>query len=216
MARVQPGGGVGLTLAEWMVEGEPSRDVFAMDVARFGDWITPTYTHAKVKENYQRRFSITYPNEELPVARPFETTPAYEIWQGQRAVFGAAYGMEVVNYFAPEGEPLEETPSFRRSNAFAPTAAECRAVREAVGITEIHNFGKYEITGAGARDWLDRIMAGRIPKLGRVGLTPMLSPERPPDRRLHDFDAGRRPLPAHRLVRRPGLSHTLVRATSAG
>ena len=146
-------------------------------MSRFGDWITPTYTHAKVKENYQRRFSISYPNEELPVARPFVTTPAYEIWKAQRAVFGAAYGMEVVNYFAPPGEPVEETPTFRRSNAFAATAEECRAVREAVGITEIHNFGKYEVTGGGARDWLDRIMAGRIPKLGRVGLTPMLSPK---------------------------------------
>ncbi len=177
MAGFSQGGGVGLTLAEWMVDGEPSRDVFAMDVARFGDWITPGYTHDKVKENYQRRFSISYPNEELPVARPFQTTPAYEIWKRQRAVFGAAYGMEVVNYFAPAGEALQETPTFRRSNAFAAVAEECRAVREQVGITEIHNFGKYQVNGAGARDWLDRMMAGRIPKTGRVGLTPMLSPK---------------------------------------
>ena len=177
MAGFSQGGGVGLTLAEWMVEGEPSRDVFAMDVARFGDWITADYTHAKVRENYQRRFSISYPNEELPVARPFQTTPAYDIWKQQRAVFGAAYGMEVVNYFAPDGAALEETATFRRSNAFVPVANECRAVREQVGITEIHNFGKYQIDGAGARNWLDRIMAGRIPKIGRVGLTPMLSPK---------------------------------------
>ena len=76
MAGFSQGGGVGLTLAEWMVEGEPSRDVFAMDVARFGDWITPGYTREKVRENYQRRFSVSYPNEELPAARPFQTTPA--------------------------------------------------------------------------------------------------------------------------------------------
>ncbi|WP_421780255.1 GcvT family protein [Kiloniella litopenaei] len=175
MAGFSQGGGVGLTLAEWMIDGEPSRDVFAMDVARFGDWITPGYTRAKVKENYQRRFSVSYPNEELPVARPHQTTPAYNIWKEQRAVFGAAYGMEAVNYFAPEGEPLEETPSFRRSNAFDAVAAECRAVREAVGINEVHNFGKYRITGKGARDWLDVIMAGRIPKPGRLALNPMLS-----------------------------------------
>ncbi|MCB1421075.1 MAG: FAD-dependent oxidoreductase, partial [Nitratireductor sp.] len=177
MAGFSQGGGVGLTLAEWMVEGEPSRDVFAMDVARFGDWITPGYTRPKVKENYQKRFSISYPNEELPAARPHQTTPAYPIWQKQRAVFGAQYGMEVVNYFAAEGEPLEETPSFRRSNAFTTVAEECRTVREAVGINEIHNFGKYAVTGPGARDWLDHIMAGRIPKPGRLSLTPMLSPK---------------------------------------
>ena len=177
MAGFSQGGGVGLSLAEWMVEGEPSRDVFAMDVARFGDWITPAYTRAKVRENYQRRFSITYPNEELPVARPFQTTPAYQIWKDRRAVFGAAYGMEAVNYFAPEGEETYETPSFRRSNAFAPTAAECRAVREAVGINEIHNFAKYRVTGPGARAALDRVFAGRIPKLGRLALNPLLSPK---------------------------------------
>ncbi len=177
MAGFSQGGGVGLTLAEWMVEGEPSRDVFAMDVSRFGDWITPGYTRAKVRENYQRRFSVSYPNEELPVARPQQTTPAYGIWKEQRAVFGAGYGMEAVNYFAAEGEPLEETPSFRRSNAFDAIGAECRVVREAVGINEVHNFGKYRITGPGARNWLDRIMAGRIPKPGRLALNPMLSPK---------------------------------------
>ncbi|MGB7285672.1 MAG: FAD-dependent oxidoreductase [Salaquimonas sp.] len=181
MAGFSQGGGVGLTLAEWMVEGEPSRDVFAMDVARFGKWITPGYTRAKVKENYQRRFSVSYPNEELPAARPHQTTPAYDIWKEQRAVFGAHYGMEAVNYFAPEGEPLEETPTFRRSNAFAAVAEECRAVRENVGINEVHNFGKYLVTcpngSSAARDWLDRVMAGRIPKQGRLSLTPMLSPK---------------------------------------
>ena len=176
MAGFSQGGGVGLSLAEWMVEGEPSRDVFAMDVARFGDWITPTYTREKVRENYQRRFSVGYPNEELPVMRPFQTTPAYPIWDAQDAVFGAHYGMEAVNYFALPGEPRWETPSFRRSNAFEATAQECRAVREAVGINEIHNFGKYLVEGPDARAWLDWIMAGRIPEVGRLSLTPMLSP----------------------------------------
>ncbi len=177
MAGFSQGGGVGLTLAEWMVEGEASRDVHALDVARFGDWITPGYTRAKAKEFYQRRFSVSYPNEELPAARPHQTTPAHAIWKDQRAVFGAAYGMEAVNYFAPEGQPLEETPSFHRSNAFPVVAEECRTVREAVGINEIHNFGKYLIKGHGARAWLDWIMAGRIPKQGRLSLTPMLSPK---------------------------------------
>jgi len=176
MAGFSQGGGVGLTLAEWMVYGEPSRDVFAMDVARFGDFCTPAYTRNKVRENYQKRFSISYPNEELPVGRPLNTTPAYGIWQQQRAVFGQGYGMEHVNYFAPEGEPLEEIPSFRRSNAFDAIGGECRAVRTSVGINEVHNFGKYRVKGAGARAWLDTIMAGRIPKSGKLALNPMLSP----------------------------------------
>ena len=177
MAGFSQGGGVGLTVAEWMVEGEPLRDVFAMDVARFGDYCTKPYTRAKVKENYQRRFAISYPNEELPAGRPLHTTPAYGIWQARRAVFGAAYGMEQANYFAPEGEARYETPSFRRSNAFGPVGEECRAVRTAVGLNEIHNFGKYEVTGAEAETWLNRIMANRMPREGRIALTPMLSPK---------------------------------------
>ena len=166
MAGFSQGGGVGLTLAEWMIDGEPSRDVFAMDVARFGDYCTPSYTRLKVTENYQRRFTVSYPNEELPAARPLDTTPAYGIWQQKNAVFGAAYGMEHVNYFAPQGEEPYEIPSFRRSNAFATIGEECRAVREAVGLNEVHNFGKYEFSGEGARACLDRIMAGRFPNRG--------------------------------------------------
>ncbi len=177
MAGFSQGGGVGLTLAQWMIEGEPERDVFAMDVARFGDWISPGYTHPKVIENYQKRFSVAYPNEELPAARPNRTTPMYDIFSDLGAVWGQQYGLEVPNYFAQSGEPDFETPSFRRSDAFDATGREVRAVRDGVGVNEVHNFGKYRITGPGARAWLDRIMAGRIPQPGRLSLTPMLSPK---------------------------------------
>ncbi|MGO4914893.1 GcvT family protein [Pseudogemmobacter sp. W21_MBD1_M6] len=176
MAGFSQGGGVGLTLAQWMIHGEPERDVFAMDVARFGRWITPGYTLPKVIENYQNRFSVSYPNQELPAARPFRTTPMYDIWAQHRAVFGQQYGLEVPNYFALKDEPLYETPSFRRSNAWEATRQEVMAVRSGVGINEVQNFGKYLVRGAGARDWLDIIMAGAIPKQGRLSLTPMLAP----------------------------------------
>ncbi|SLN09867.1 4-methylaminobutanoate oxidase (formaldehyde-forming) [Roseovarius gaetbuli] len=176
MAGFSQGGGVGLMLAQWMTSGECERDVTAMDVARFGDWITPGYTRPKVIENYQKRFSVSYPNEELPAARPLRQTPMYDVFDGMGAVWGAQYGLEVVNYFATGDEPRFETPSFRRSNAWEATAREVAAVRGAVGINEVHNFGKYLVTGTGARAWLDRIMAGRIPKPGRLSLTPMLSP----------------------------------------
>lgn len=177
MAGFSQGGGVGLSLAQWMVEGECERDPRAMDVARFGKWTTPGYTLEKVVENYQRRFSVTYPNEELPAARPFRRTPMYDTWDQMGAVFGAAYGLEVPNYFALPGEPRLETPSFRRSNAWEATRQEVEAVRSSVGINEVHNFSKFDVTGAGARDWLDWIMAGRIPKPGRLSLSPMLSPK---------------------------------------
>ena len=176
MAGFSQGGGVGLVLAQWMIEGEPDRDVTAMDVGRFGSWISAEYTLPKVIENYQKRFSVAYPNEELPAARGFRRTPMYDVFDQMGAVWGAQYGLEVPNYFAQDDEPHFETPSFRRSNAWDATRREVRAVRESVGINETHNFGKYEVTGPGARAWLDHIMAGRVPQPGRLSLSPMLSP----------------------------------------
>jgi len=78
MAGFSQGGGVGLALSNWMVHGDPGFDVWGMDVSRFGDWTTMAYTSAKVRENYSRRFQVTFPNEELPAARPLRTTPIYE------------------------------------------------------------------------------------------------------------------------------------------
>jgi dimethylglycine dehydrogenase len=177
MAGFSQGGGMGKSLAEWMTHGETEVDPRGFDVARFGKWTSPGYTVPKVIENYQMRFSVSYPNEERPAARPFRTTPMYDIFDGMGAVWGQQYGLEVVNYFAHDKEPRYETPSFKRSNAWEATAREVRAVREGVGINEVQNFGKFRVKGPNARAWLDRIMAGAIPKPGRLSLTPMLSPK---------------------------------------
>ena len=197
MAGFSQGGGVGLMLAQWMVEGECERDVSAMDIARYGNWITPGYTLPKVIENYQKRFSVAYPNEELPAARPFRTTPMHDIFNEMGAVWGHQYGLEVANYFAENDEIRHETPSFRRSNAWEATAREVTAVRKSVGINELHNFGKYRVRGAGARNWLDRIFAGRIPEPGKVSLTPMLSPK---GRIIGDFTVSRLSEDEYRLT----------------
>ncbi|MFV2000963.1 MAG: FAD-dependent oxidoreductase, partial [Acidimicrobiia bacterium] len=94
MAGLSQGGGVGLALANWMTDGDPGLDVWAMDVSRFGDWATMSYTNAKVRENYSRRFSITFPNEELPAARPLQTTPIHGRLTEANAVWGADFGLE--------------------------------------------------------------------------------------------------------------------------
>jgi dimethylglycine dehydrogenase len=88
MAGFCQGGGVGLALSHWMVDGDPGADIWAMDVARYGSWATRPYTNAKVRENYSRRFQIRFPNEELPAARPLRTTPIYERLQAENCVFG--------------------------------------------------------------------------------------------------------------------------------
>ena len=177
MAGFSQGGGVGLSLANWIADNDPGMDVFAMDVARFGDFATRAYTNAKVKENYSRRFSITFPNEELPAGRPLRTTPIYERLARSARCSAPRFGLEHALWFAPEGAPPHEVPTFRRSNAHEPVGRECRAVREGVGILEIANYGKHEVTGPGAEAWLDRLLAGRLPLRGRIALSPMLSPK---------------------------------------
>ncbi|WP_420546717.1 GcvT family protein [Curvivirga sp.] len=177
MAGFSQGGGVGLALANWIINGNPGFDVWGMDVARYGDWATLAYTNAKVRENYSRRFRISYPNEELPAARNHLMTPIYDRLKERGAVFGQSYGLEHALWFAPEGvEPVEEI-TFKRSNAFEHVAEECRAVREDVGMIETSNFAKYKVTGTGARDWINYVFANKAPNVGRMVLEPMLNYE---------------------------------------
>lgn len=173
MAGFSQGGGVGLALANWIVEGDPGFDVFAMDVTRYGDYASLAYTNAKVRENYSRRFSIRYPNEELPAARPLLTTPIYDALKARGAVFGASYGLETPLWFAPEG--VKDAFSWRRSTDFEHVGREAKAVRDSVGLMETSGFAKYSIGGEGAHAWLDHILAGKVPAVGRMALSPMLN-----------------------------------------
>jgi dimethylglycine dehydrogenase len=175
MAGFSQGGGVGLALSQWIVNGDPGFDVWAMDIARFGEWATRSYTNAKVRENYSRRFSIRFPNEELPAARPQQTTPIYDLMLAQGAVMGDSWGLETPLWFAAPGEEPRDVVSFHRSNDFARVRAECLAVRNGVGVTEIANFAKYEIAGPGAQAFLSLLMTNRMPREGRLVLTPMLN-----------------------------------------
>jgi dimethylglycine dehydrogenase len=175
MAGFSQGGGVGLALSRWMVDGDPGADIWGMDVARYGDWTTLAYTNAKVRENYSRRFSIRFPNEELPAARPLRTTPIYEKLQAEHAVFGDYCGLEHALWFAPTAAEAEDHVSFRRSNAHPHVAAECKAVQNSAGLLEISNYGKFDIRGPGAAEWLSQMMANRVPSVGRIALTPMLN-----------------------------------------
>ena len=175
MAGFSQGGGVGLALAEWMVNGDPGADIWGMDVARYGDWATLAYTNAKVRENYSRRFRIRFPNEELPAARPLRTTPIYEKLAAENAVYGDYCGLEHALWFAPKGTEPHEQITFRRSNAHPHVGAECRALRDSVGLLEISNYGKFEVTGPNAAEWLAKVMANRVPAIGRMVLSPMLN-----------------------------------------
>ena len=146
-----------------------------MDVARYGDYATLAYTNAKVQENYRRRFRITFPNEELPAARPLLTTPIRDRLTAANAVWGATFGLEHALWFQTAGLPPVEEVTFRRSNAWDQVAAEVAGVRERVGMTEISNYAKYRVTGPGAEAWLSSMLTARMPAPGRITLTAMLN-----------------------------------------
>ncbi len=173
MAGFSQGGGVGFALSNWMIEGDPGFDVWAMDVSRYGDWASLAYTNKKVQENYSRRFSIRFPNEELPAGRPLRTTPVYDRLLAAGAQMGEAYGLEQALWFAPTG--VVDEFSWRRSTDFEHVAGEVNAVRAAVGMMEISSFAKYTIRGSGASEWLDRLLTCRLPAEGRMTLAPMLN-----------------------------------------
>jgi len=172
MAGFSQGGGVGLALANWITEGDPGFDVWAMDVARYGDWATLSYTNPKVQENYARRFSIRFPNEELPAARPLKTTPIYDRLLGLGAQMGDSWGLEAPLWFSPDD--TRDKVSWRRSTDFPHVAEEVRACRENVGLMEISGFCKFFVRGPGAAGFLDTVLACKLPKPGRMTLAPML------------------------------------------
>ena len=167
-------GGMGLMAAEWITRGESSYDMFAWDVARFGDWADAAFTKARVGDQYAHRFSIHFPNEEREAGRPVRTRPVYEMQKDLGGVFGLNYGWEHPAWFA-DTPGTKDTNGFTRQNWWAPVGDECRMLREHAGIIDISNFAKYTVRGTGASDWLDAIFANKMPRaVGRSCLTPLI------------------------------------------
>ncbi len=176
MAGFSQGGAIGLTLANWMVHGDPGADVFGMDVARYGAFAANNaYLQARTRQFYARRFAMAYPNEELPAGRPLKMTPCYDALAAAGARFGATWGMETPLFFAPDQHDFEERPSLRRSNAHDIVGAEVHATRTAAGLFETAVYARYEVTGPMAERWLDGLLASKVPAVGRMRLAPMLN-----------------------------------------
>ena len=171
-------GGLGMMLAQWIVEGETDLDMFPWDLTRYGDWASKPYTKARALDCYSHRFKIHFPLEERDAGRPVRTRPVYQRQKQLGAVFGFSYGWEHPLWFAGSEADADalETYGFERQGWFEPVAAECLALRNGVGIVDVSNFAKYEIKGEGCGEWLDQVVANRVPALiGRSCLTPLLS-----------------------------------------
>ncbi len=168
-------GGLGLLLAQWIVEGEPELDLFPWDLARYGDWTTKAFTKARALDCYAHRFKIHFPYEEREAGRPIRVRPVYERQKERGGVFGLNAGWEHPLWYAGEGVAAVDEYGFERQSWFQPIAEECRSLRAGVGVIDISTFAKYRVEGAGAGGWLDRIFANRIPReIGRSCLTPLI------------------------------------------
>ena len=176
MAGFLQGGGVGKSLAEWMIHGEPEADVYGMDVARYGKFAeNKEFIKQTTGQFYSRRFVMTYPNEQLPAGRPLKMAPAHDAMTQAGCQWGNSWDLEVPLYFA--SKEFQENPSLKRSNAFPIVGDECKAVRTGVGLLDITGFSRFEVSGLNAEAWLNNIIASKLPKPGRAGLAPMLSEE---------------------------------------
>ena len=174
---VTAAGGAGWQLAEWIVEGEPTVDMLAVDPRRYGAYTGKRYVVAKNEEAYREVFTVHYPDEERHDGRPAKTSPVYDKLAQMGAVFGQRYGWERANWFAPTGVERKDVWSFRRSNYFEHVGNECRNMRERVGVIDLTPFTKHEVSGAGAEAWLDGLVANKVPtKTGRIALCHALTP----------------------------------------
>lgn len=189
MTAFSQAGAIGRLLADWMIEGDPGMDVFMWDVTRYGAWAGKAYTRARTADMYTTRFKTIYPYEDRAAGRPVKTTPVYDALSARGAVFGASYGLEFPLWFATGGQKRADELTFRRPNWFETVGEECRAVRGGAGLIEISTFGKHRVSGPGAREWLERVLANRVPEQdGRIVLSPMLNPR---GRLVGDFTVSR-------------------------
>lgn len=172
-------GGMGLMVAQWIIDGEMQYDMFPWDMARFGAWATQgaagkTFTKERVRDQYANRFKIHFPNEERSAGRAVRTRPVHDLQLEMGAVMGLNYGWEHPLWYA-DTPGASDTDGFTRQNWWDPVGAECKMLRERAGIIDISNFAKYRCKGPDAETWLNAVFANVMPKaVGRSCLTPLI------------------------------------------
>lgn len=168
---------VGKAIAEWVTTGETEWDYSAWDPRRFGDWADADYARARIVELYDLQYAIPYPHRLIQSGRPLRKTPLYDRLKTKGAVFGQVGGWERAFWFDRNDDYDAAALSFRNTEPWREAVKhECETVRDRVGIMDHGGFTKYEVSGAGAEAYLDRVFCGRLPPEGRVRLSYMLTP----------------------------------------
>ena len=170
-------GGAGQALAEWIIEGEPSLDLSAVDIRRFARFNgNNQWLHDRVSEVLGLHYAVPWPNRELATARPFRRSPAYHLLKQANACFGSRMGWERANYFAPPGQDAAIEYGWGQQNWQPWSSAEQRAARGSVALFDQTSFSKYLVTGPDAEQalqWLCTADVGVEP--GRTVYTGMLN-----------------------------------------
>jgi len=165
------GGGAGKSIAEWIIDGKPEWDLWVLDPRRYTDYADQPYVVDRAIELYQHEYAINYPHEERPAGRPRHVTPAYDRLKDKGAQFGARGGWERAVWFAREQDTAEDIPTYQHGVWFDAVGEECRNVRDNVGLLDMGGFTKYELKGEGCAAWLNSLIAGKLPRLGRLTLS---------------------------------------------
>lgn len=171
---IAAGAGSGKYLAQWMVYGDAEINMAGVDPRRFSEFAPGAYTRAKSHEDYEHMYKLHLPGEERPAGRRQRITPLYNRLLEQGCVYTEVNGWERPKWFSLDGQ--EEEIGFRHNNVFDVVGAECRAVRERVGVMDLSSFAKFELRGADAESLLNRISANRMSRQpGGIRLTHYLS-----------------------------------------
>ncbi len=173
-------GGMGRAMAEWIIDGEPSLDLWKMDLRRFGAaYRDRAYTLVRTVEVYSTYYDIHYPNEERQAGRPLRVSPTYQRLNQLGASFGEKSGWERPNWFepnAPAAAGLTRPPGWAGHHWSAAIAAEHRATRERAGLFDETSFSKIEISGPGALAFLQHICDNEMDRaVGSITYTQMLN-----------------------------------------
>ena len=173
-------GGIGWMMGEWITEGEPSLDLWHMDIRRFGgQYRSQRYTLARATEVYATYYDIKYPNHERQAGRPLRLSPAYSRLQALGASFGEKSGWERANWFEPNAAAGDEglRPRGWAGQNWSPAiAAEAMATRERAGLFDQSSFAKIEVQGGGALEFLQRVCANDVDRpVGTLVYTQMLN-----------------------------------------
>lgn len=170
-------GGAGRALAEWIVNGAPTLDLFPVDIRRFARFNNnPNWLHDRVKETLGLHYAMPWPNRELDTARPLRRSPLYAHLKDQGACFGSKMGWERANWFAKSAGKPETDYSFGKQNWFDDVKQEHDAVRNHVGIFDQTSFSKFLIQGRDACALLNRLCTREIDaEIGRSIYTGLLN-----------------------------------------